>query len=34
MQKTLRFAIAYWHTFCGTHDFPWFADIDAETRAT
>jgi xylose isomerase len=42
MKETLRFAIAYWHTFCGTggdpfgggtHDFPWFAGADAETRA-
>jgi xylose isomerase len=42
MKETLRFAIAYWHTFCGTggdpfggqtHFFPWFAGADAETRA-
>jgi xylose isomerase len=42
MKETLRFAIAYWHTFCGTggdpfgggtHDFPWFAGADADTRA-
>lgn len=42
MKEHLRFAICYWHTFCGTggdpfggatHAFPWFAGIDAETRA-
>lgn len=42
MKETLRFAIAYWHTFCGTggdpfgggtHDYPWLAGVDAETRA-
>ncbi len=42
MKEHLRFAIAYWHTFCGTgsdpfgggtHDFPWFAGSDADTRA-
>jgi xylose isomerase len=42
MKETLRFAIAYWHTFCGTggdpfggqtHFFPWFEGADAETRA-
>jgi xylose isomerase len=42
MKETLRFAIAYWHTFCGTggdpfgggtHAFPWFAGGDADTRA-
>jgi xylose isomerase len=42
MKETLRFAIAYWHTFCGTggdpfgggtHQFPWFAGADADTRA-
>ena len=42
MKETLRFAIAYWHTFCGTggdpfgggtHDFPWFAGDDADSRA-
>lgn len=42
MKETLRFAVAYWHTFCGTgsdpfggqtHFFPWFAGPDAETRA-
>jgi xylose isomerase len=42
MKETLRFAIAYWHTFCGTggdpfggqtHFFPWFSGDDAETRA-
>ncbi len=42
MQETLRFAIAYWHTFCGTggdpfgsatRDYPWFSGDDAETRA-
>ena len=42
MKETLRFAIAYWHTFCGTggdpfgggtHAFPWFAGADADTRA-
>ncbi|VGO22306.1 xylose isomerase [Pontiella sulfatireligans] len=41
MKETLRFAIAYWHTFCGTggdpfgggtHVFPWFAGADADTR--
>ncbi|MBL7115977.1 MAG: xylose isomerase [Kiritimatiellae bacterium] len=42
MKEHLRFAIAYWHTFCGTggdpfggqtHFFPWFSGDDAETRA-
>ena len=42
MKETLRFAIAYWHTFCGTggdpfgggtHNFPWLAGADADTRA-
>jgi xylose isomerase len=42
MKETLRFAIAYWHTFCGTggdpfgggtHAFPWFAGEDADVRA-
>ena len=42
MKETLRFAIAYWHTFCGTggdpfggatHAFPWFAGTDADVRA-
>lgn len=42
MKETLRFAIAYWHTFCGTggdpfgpgtHNFPWFAGDDADARA-
>ncbi len=42
MKETLRFAIAYWHTFCGTggdpfgggtHAFPWFSGATAEERA-
>ncbi len=42
MKETLRFAVAYWHTFCGTggdpfgggtHAFPWFEGADADTRA-
>jgi len=42
MKETLRFAIAYWHTFCGTgrdpfgsatRDYPWLTGDDAETRA-
>jgi xylose isomerase len=42
MKEHLRFAIAYWHSFCGTggdpfgggtHAFPWFAGDDADTRA-
>lgn len=42
MKEHLRFAIAYWHTFCGTggdpfgvgtHNFPWFEGKDADTRA-
>jgi len=42
MKEHMRFAIAYWHTFCGTggdpfgggtHFFPWFEGADAETRA-
>jgi xylose isomerase len=37
LKEHMRFAIAYWHTFCGTgldpfgsetHDFPWFASSD------
>ena len=42
MKEHLRFAIAYWHTFCGaggdpfggaTHAFPWFVGDDADARA-
>lgn len=42
MKEHFRFAIAYWHTFCGTggdpfghgtHNFPWFEGSDADTRA-
>ncbi|MGE4489361.1 MAG: xylose isomerase [Kiritimatiellales bacterium] len=42
MKDHLRFAIAYWHTFCGTggdpfggqtHFFPWLEGADADTRA-
>lgn len=42
MKDTLRFAIACWHTFCGTggdpfggqtHFFPWLEGADADTRA-
>ena len=42
MKDHLRFAVCYWHTFCGTggdpfggqtHFFPWFTGADAETRA-
>ncbi len=42
MKETLRFAIAYWHTFCGTgrdpfgsatRHYPWLTGDDAETRA-
>ncbi len=42
MKEHMRFAIAYWHTFCGTggdpfggatHAFPWFAGDDADVRA-
>ena len=42
MKEHMRFAIAYWHTFCGTggdpfggqtHFFPWFEGADADTRA-
>ncbi|MBT3294473.1 MAG: xylose isomerase [Verrucomicrobia bacterium] len=42
MKEHMRFAIAYWHTFCGTggdpfgggtHAFPWFAGDDADIRA-
>ena len=42
MKETLRFAVAYWHTFCGTgsdpfgggtHAFPWFSGEDADHRA-
>ncbi|MCF7817373.1 MAG: xylose isomerase [Kiritimatiellales bacterium] len=41
MKEHLRFAICYWHTFCGTggdpfgpgtKSFPWFAGKDAVTR--
>jgi xylose isomerase len=42
MKDHLRFAVCYWHTFCGTggdpfggqtHFFPWFTGADAEIRA-
>ena len=42
MKETLRFAIAYWHSFCGggadpfgaaTRPMPWNDGADAETRA-
>src|SRR5210317_196318 len=42
MKEHFRFAVAYWHTFCGTggdpfgsgtHAFPWFDGADAESRA-
>ncbi len=42
MKETLRFAIAYWHSFCGggadpfgaaTRPMPWNEGADAETRA-
>ena len=42
MEEYLRFAIAYWHTFCGTggdpfgagtKNFPWFANPDPVDRA-
>ncbi|MDA3924089.1 MAG: xylose isomerase [Kiritimatiellae bacterium] len=42
MKEHMRFAVAYWHTFCGTggdpfgggtHSFPWFEGTDADTRA-
>lgn len=42
MKETLRFAVAYWHTFCGnggdpfggpTHFFPWAEGADADTIA-
>jgi xylose isomerase len=42
MEEHLRFAIAYWHTFCGTGGdpfgpgtkiFPWMASSDANQRA-
>ncbi len=42
MKEHLRFAIAYWHTFCGTgvdpfgggtKVFPWVEGADADTRA-
>ncbi|MBW7893407.1 MAG: xylose isomerase, partial [Chitinophagaceae bacterium] len=42
MKEHLRFAVAYWHTFCGTggdpfgpgtKQFPWDADKDAVQRA-
>ena len=42
MKEWLRFACAYWHSFCGngadpfgepTHLFPWNDDSDAVTRA-
>jgi xylose isomerase len=43
MEDHFRFAIAYWHTFCGTggdpfgpgtKHFPWLASTDANQRAT
>ncbi|MFT6971259.1 MAG: xylose isomerase [Roseivirga sp.] len=43
MQEHFRFAIAYWHTFCGTgadpfgagtKDFPWNTAADVKIRAT
>jgi xylose isomerase len=43
MEEHFRFAIAYWHTFCGnggdpfgmpTKNFPWLTGGDAMTRAT
>lgn len=42
MEEHLRFAIAYWHTFCGTggdpfglptKDFPWLKSVDPVQRA-
>ena len=42
MKEHMRFAIAYWHTFCGTggnpfgggsRPLPWFAGDDADARA-
>ena len=42
MEEYLRFAIAYWHTFCGTggdpfgagtKNFPWFTNPNPEDRA-
>ncbi len=42
MKDHFRFAVAYWHTFCGTgadpfgggtHAFPWFAGDNADARA-
>jgi xylose isomerase len=42
MKETLRFAIAYWHTFCGTgrdpfgsatRNYPWLTGADTGTRA-
>ena len=42
MKEHFRFAIAYWHTFCGvggdpfggqTHFFPWLEGADADARA-
>ncbi|MDD2597709.1 MAG: xylose isomerase [Kiritimatiellae bacterium] len=42
MKQHMRFAVAYWHTFCGTggdpfggqtHFFPWLQGVDADTRA-
>ena len=41
MKEHLRFAVSYWHTFCGTggdpfgaptKDFPWNQDADADSR--
>ena len=42
MEEYFRFAVAYWHTFCGnggdpfgapTKNFPWFTATDADQRA-
>jgi xylose isomerase len=42
MKETLRFAVAYWHSFCGgggdpfgaaTRPMPWNEGVDADTRA-
>ena len=42
MKDHMRFAVAYWHTFCGTgcdpfggatHAYPWFEGVDADARA-
>ena len=42
MKEQLRFAVAYWHTFCGTgadpfggatKAFPWLEGADADSRA-